>query len=716
MGPAADYWVDRWQRTWLFLDILRRRGNIYQEQKAKLAPHVLDFDAELVCDGRTLPRPVSYLLVSIAPPEGVTIDPAKPPFVVVDPRAGHGPGIGGMKQSSEIGVAMDAGHACYFIGFLPEPVADQTIEDVWEAEAAFIRLVAERHPLADGKPIVVGNCQAGWQTMIMAALHPELTGPILLAGAPLSYWEGARGQNPIRYLGGLLGGTWPTALAGDLGQGKFDGASLVANFEALHPDNTLWTKPYNVYANVDTEGERFLDFETWWGSPVLLNAGEMQWIADSLFVGNKLTAGALRTRDGVRIDLRNVRAPVVVFCSWGDDITPPQQALGWITDLYGDESEIVAAGRTIVYALHQTVGHLGIFVSGQVADKEHAEFASCMSMVEVVPPGLYEAVIVEPDAASANAELIEGGYLFRLERRGLDDIRALGMNPPEDNLRFATAARLSETNKALYETLMQPYVRALANPPLAEWLRWSHPNRLRFAAFSDANPWMRAAVEPLAAAARENRRPVADDNPLMQAEAAMSQAMAAGLKTFGELRDAWTEQLFLKAYGSPVLQAMAGVSAEDQDERKIERNLAREAEDARRRADAQGEVDRGGALEACVRALLYVRLLDGAADERAFNLIRDLRAARPAEGRMTKAQLKAVITRQTVLLSLDAEGAVQAIPRLLPPDPGERARLFESLRTVILAPGALSPAAQQRLDHVERLFGVSSAPSESHHA
>jgi hypothetical protein len=83
----------------------------------------------------------------------------------------------------------------------------------------------------------------------------------------------------MRYLGGLLGGTWLTELSGDLGAGIFDGAHLVANFESLNPANTYWTKPYNVYSKVDTEPEGFLAFETWWGNPVLLNAGEMQWIA-----------------------------------------------------------------------------------------------------------------------------------------------------------------------------------------------------------------------------------------------------------------------------------------------------------------------------------------------------------------------------------------------------------------------------------------------------
>ena len=213
--------------------------------------------------------------------------------------------------------------------------------------------------------------------------------------------------------------------------------------KSLNPANTYWTKVHNVYANVDTERQRFLDFETWWGSPVLMNAEEMQWIADNLFVGNRLSTGQIRTSDGVRIDLRNITAPIIVFCSWGDNITPPQQALDWILDLYDDEREIVMNGQTIVYTMHHSIGHLGIFVSGKVATREHGEFVSCMELIDVLPPGLYEAVITEVDENTVNPDLVEGKYLFRLEARTLDHIRALGGNDAEDDKRFATAARVS---------------------------------------------------------------------------------------------------------------------------------------------------------------------------------------------------------------------------------------------------------------------------------
>ena len=223
-------------------------------------------------------------------------------------------------------------------------------------------------------------------------MRPELFGPIIIAGSPLSYWAGVRGKNPMRYSGGLLGGSWLTALVGDLGHGKFDGAWLVQNFENQNPANTLWSKQYNLYSKIDTEAPRYLGFERWWGGHVNLNAEEIQFIVDELFIGNNLAAGRIQTSDGTPVDLRNIRSPIVVFCSKGDNVTPPQQALGWILDLYDDVDEIRSHGQTIVYTIHETVGHLGIFVSGGVAKKEHGEFSSNIDLIDTLPPGLYEAV------------------------------------------------------------------------------------------------------------------------------------------------------------------------------------------------------------------------------------------------------------------------------------------------------------------------------------
>src|SRR5256884_5228061 len=303
VASAVEYMLDAGQRSVLFLDVLRQRGDQYREHVAQTAPHVLQFAAELIIDGRKLDEPVNYALVRIIPPKDVEIDLNRRPFIVVDPRAGHGPGIGGFKADSEIGVAFKAGHPCYFIGFLPEPMPGQTIEDIARAEAVFIEKVIALHPEADGKPCVIGNCQAGWAVMMLAAIRPELFGPLIIAGSPLSYWAGVRGKNPMRYTGGLLGGSWLTTLTSDLGHSTFDGAWLVQNFENLNPANTLWSKQYNLYAKIDSEAPRYLGFERWWGGHVYLNPEEIQFIVDELFVGNNLAAGRIKNSDGTSIDL-----------------------------------------------------------------------------------------------------------------------------------------------------------------------------------------------------------------------------------------------------------------------------------------------------------------------------------------------------------------------------------------------------------------------------
>ena len=232
---------------------------------------------------------------------------------------------------------------------------------------------------------------------------------------------------------------------------------------------------------------------------------EMQFIADELFIGNKLAAGDVLTSDGSRIDLRNIRSPIIVFCSKADNITPPPQALDWILDLYDSVDDIRAHGQTIVYAVHEMIGHLGIFVSGSVAKKEHDEFASNIDLIDVLAAGPLRGGDDAQGPGRSAADLISGDYLVRFEARTLDDIRALGGNDDEDDRKFAAVARVSEINLGLYRTFVQPWVRLWANEGVAEWMRRAHPLRLQYEMFSQANPFMRPLRSPLEYV-RENRQ------------------------------------------------------------------------------------------------------------------------------------------------------------------------------------------------------------------
>ena len=700
---AMEYWVDGWQRTILFWDVLRWRSTAYYEQRAKPVPNVLSFDAELVLDGRTLDRPANYLLVRIKPPAGVRIDPKKRPFVVVDPRAGHGPGIGGFKADSELGVAMRAGHPAYFVGFTPEPMPGQTIEDIMRVEAVFLEKVIGLHPQADGKPCVIGNCQAGWAVMMLAAVRPELFGPLIIPGSPLSYWAGVEGENPMRYTGGVLGGSWLTALTSDLGAGKFDGGHLVSNFESLNPANTYWSKDFNLWSKIDTEAERFLEFEKWWGGHVNLNAEEIQWIVDQLFIGNRLATGELVTSDGKRIDLRNIRSPILCFCSKGDNITPPQQALGWIVDLYQKDDDIAASGQTIIYAIHESVGHLGIFVSGGVARKEHDEFASNIDLIDVLPPGLYEAVMTPKSGAAARADLVGGDWIVRFEPRTLAQLRAIVQPSDENERRFAAARRVSEINLGLYRTLLQPFVRAFAGTQLAQQLHAFNPAELPYQLFSDKNPLMQQVAE-LAEQVRQQRQPVTPDNPLLQMQAKVSEAIVSSLERFGQMKDRSFEQMFLTLYGSPLLQAMLGMRASDEPPRRHPGTEPERAEFIQRRiAEIKARVAEGGAREAAIRSLVYIGMAGPGVDERAFNELRQIRAD---HGSMTLQEFKQLLREQFFALLLDRDAALAAIPKMLPADAASRAKLLGRIRSVVSAVGEPGGERAGRLAQIEKLFGA----------
>jgi len=699
---AFDYGIDAMQRWVLLLDVLRRRGDQFIEHAEKGKPPVLSFPHEILIDGRKLKRPCNYMLLRILPDPAVGTDPTKRPFVIVDPRAGHGPGIGGFKPDSQIGAALRAGHPCYFIGFYPEPVPGQTLADVGAAEAFFIEHVGRLHDDADGKPCVIGNCQAGWAVMALSAVRPDLMGPIIIAGSPLSYWAGVKGQNPMRYLGGLYGGAWLAALASDLGNGRFDGAHLVGNFEKLDPANSYWKKAYNLYASIDAEAERYLEFEKWWSGFFLLNGEEIEAITDELFVGNKLAGGEI-VRNGRRLDLRNIRSPILVFASFGDNITPPQQALGWILDLYDDVEDIRSHEQTIVYNLHQDIGHLGIFVSGRVARKETAEFVENIDFIDLLPPGLYEMILQPKDPNVPGADLVAGGYVTRFEPRTLDDIRELGGNTPEDDRRFATVARISDINKGLYATFARPWLQAAVTEPFAEWLRLMNPARSQYYLFSHLNPFM-APIEQMADWVRENRRTVRADNPYLKAQNRVSDEIIQGLDRYRDVRDGAVERLFMGLYDSPLLQALVGLAAPDGEGRPLHiRDEAFEALVEKKMAEIVARVEEGGLPETLFRVLVYARRGEGALDERAFQMLRKVREEYPGSQHLSLSQARAVFREQVFLMLLDEAAAMTALPKLLP-NGKERKDVVALAERVLAASGPLTPEQRTRLQQVEALL------------
>ena len=382
-----------------------------------------------------------------------------------------------------------------------------------------------------------------------------------------------------------------------------------------------------------------------------------------------------------------------------------------ILDLYEDVNEIRSCGQTIVYTIHKSVGHLGIFVSGSVARKEHDEFSSNIDLIDVLPPGLYEATFEPKAAASANPNLVKGDWIMRCEERTLEDIRALGGNDPDDERRFATAARVSEINLALYRAFAQPFVRASTSIAGAEWMRRMHPLRMQYEWFSEKNPLM-APVKSMARRVRENRRLAGSDNPFVAMQKTISGQIAANLDLWRSANETLAERTFLWIYGSPMLQAAVGIDAADQRRMRKAAKSPLYGELLRSRiAELKSHVDVGGLRECVIRSMLYVGITRGGADERGLAAIRRLRAAEPGSEQLTLAKFKALVREQYLLLLIDQEATLAAIPALLPADPEERRKGFSALCEVLSARGEIAADGIERLLRVARL--LASIPEES---
>lgn len=695
MLPAfVEYWLDAVQRNVMFWDALRQRGNMFHEHETKNAPPVLVFDYEILIDGRDLEHPVNYALLRIIPKPEHSIDPRKRPYVIVDPRAGHGPGIGGSKEDSQIGVALAAGHPVYFVAFRPIPEPGQTLVDVGRAESVFLEEVRKRHPEAP-KPCVIGNCQAGWAVAMLASVRPDLMGPIILSGAPMSYWAGAEGANPMRYLGGVWGGAWITSLMCDLGNGRFDGAYLVSNFENLNPANTLWSKQYNLYSKIDTEPARYLNFEKWWTGFFLLTTDEMEFIVDNLFIGNKLATNQISLEDGTVISLKEIKAPIVIFASGGDNITPPQQALNWILDVYETDDEIIQDDQVIVYCLHKDIGHLGIFVSGGVARKEHTAFVGTMDFIDMLPPGLYEMVIDKTDSIIEDYDGLPG-YEVRFVERRLKDIGSLDDTREEEKY-FDTLATLSDITTNLYKTFARPAVQPFVNEQTAETLRQLNPQRLQHAMLSDRNPFM-LPVKYWAELARQSRRPASADNPFLALQNTMSDNIVGLLDAYRDMRDNSIALWFKLVYGPMGL----GMLFPPRTER------VRVESEAERTFKAQREqlvskVDQGGFLEGTCRLITLLSRADEDVEPRALIQLRQVVQKHPRLKDMSADRFVAMHKEQYVILHLDREGAIAAVPKLLA-SREDRMDALAIARQVVLNDYRPNIAEQDMLDQLETLL------------
>jgi hypothetical protein len=213
-----------------------------------------------------------------------------------------------------------------------------------------------------------------------------------------------------------------------------------------------------------------------------------------------------------------------------------------------------------------------------------------------------------------------------------------------------------------------------------------------------------ALVAPIAEQVRDAREPAARDNPFAAVQENASRLIVAGLDAWRDASEAFAERLFFSVYGSPMLQAAAGIDpAGARPVQKAPKSLLHDELLRVRIADLKSRIAQGGVHEAVIRALLYVGVARKAVDERGFEAVRRIRRAR---GELSLPEFKALVRAQFFMLQIDAEAALAAIPSMLPPDAETRTEAFGLIKEVLSARGEYSAEDKERLQRVARLFGI----------
>jgi len=101
---------------------------------------------------------------------------------------------------------------------------------------------------------------------------------------------------------------------------------------------------------------------------------------------------------------------------------------------------------------------------------------------------------------------------------------------------------------------------------------------------------------------------------------------------------------------------------------------------------------------------MYVNVPDGGIDERGFNLLKQFRTKQPVKSPRSKSELKELLKEQSRLVRLDEKRAIEAIPKLVAQDKGNRRSTLEVVRKVVETGGVPKPAEADRLHRIEQLF------------
>jgi poly(3-hydroxybutyrate) depolymerase len=324
------------------------------------------------------------------------------PTLVLPPQAGHDSCIVDFSPvQSQMQVIRAAGLTRLFsmdwVGATPAS-KDATVDDYL---ADIDRAVSHMAP--DGGPVnLVGDCQGGWLATIYAALHPERTNTLTIAGAPIDFHGDAEIARYVELLGaGRRDLSFYKGLVAS-GGGIMDGAYLLGGFIVMRPENEI-SRQLDLLNHLDDAEHlaRYAEFEDWFKHTQGVPGAFYLWIVEHLFRDNALIRGELEI-GGETVDLRRIECPLFMLAGEKDHITPPEQV--WAA------SEFVSTSEARTQRRLTSGGHLGLFMGREALRDHWPELMAGVHSASVAKPKPAAAKRASKAAAPTRPPAIKPGY------------------------------------------------------------------------------------------------------------------------------------------------------------------------------------------------------------------------------------------------------------------------------------------------------------------
>jgi poly(3-hydroxyalkanoate) synthetase len=210
-----------------------------------------------------------------------------------------------------------------------------------------------------GRVNLVGLCQGGWVSAMIAARFPDKVNSLVLAGAPIDTDAGDGPlkrmvhASPMSFYEGLV------ALGGGLMAGKF----MLQGWKNMHPEQHYIRQHIDLYEHVDDPAYLAKEetFARWYENPIDLPGRWYLQVIKELFKENRLAKGEFIGL-GRRLDLHDIICPAYLLAGAADDITPPEQVL--------DAARYLGTPKDRILSKTVPGGHIGLFMGARTL-KEH---------------------------------------------------------------------------------------------------------------------------------------------------------------------------------------------------------------------------------------------------------------------------------------------------------------------------------------------------------